>query len=123
MADPAGTHSDGSLLWGTQVLAIPTTSGSNYIANDIKVDFDSKSIESMNESGVVNKEVLIEQPFTGTATLQLSGSTIPTPAIGAAFTITSLNSVSLSCKVTKSGLAYKQDGETLVDISFKKKLN
>lgn len=122
MADPTGTHSDGSLLWGTQVLAIPTA-GQNYIANDISVDFDTKSIESMNESGVVNKEVLIEQPFTGTATLQLASNTAPVPPIASAFAVTSLNGVSLSCKVTKAGAKFKQDGETLVDISFKKKLN
>lgn len=123
MADPAGTHSDGVLLWGTQVLAIPTTSGSNYIANDIKVDFDTDSIANKNISGVEANEVLIEKPFTGTCTLQLASGTIPRPAIGAKFTLTDLNAVSLSCKVTKSGTAYKVDGESLVDISFKKQMN
>lgn len=123
MADPAGTHSDGTILWGTQVLAIPTTSGSNYTANDIKVDFGTDVFGNKNISGVAQNEVMIEQPFEGTCTLQLLSAAIPVPAIGAKFTITSLNAVSLSCKVSKAGVAYKIDGETLVDISFRKQLN
>lgn len=119
MADPTGTHSDGVLLWGTQILAINSV---NYIANDISVDFDTKSITSMNESGVVNKEVLIEEPFTGTCTLQLAAATTPSPPMASNFSVVSINAVSLSCKVSKISPVFKQDGESLVNISFKKKL-
>ena len=121
--DPAGTHSDGALVWGTQVVTIPTTGGTAYIAEDISIDFDTEVLQSKNENGVVNKEVMIEQPFKGSCTLQLADATTDPPAIGSPFTISPKGGgAALNCKVSKVGQTQGQDSEAKFTIEFRKKL-
>ena len=78
----------------------------------------------LNTVGIVNKEVLIEQPFTGSATLQLAATTTVAPSIGDPFTLVPVGGgTALSCKVSKVGAKMSQDGETKVSIDFRKKIN
>ena len=125
--DPAGTHSDGSLVWGTQEVTIPTAAtpaGEDYIAEGITTDADTKILQSMNAFGVPNKEVIIELPFTGSCTLQLADATIDPPAIGGRFTLTPIGGgTAINCKVSKVGQVRSQDGEAKVSIDFRKVLN
>jgi hypothetical protein len=116
--DPAGTHNDGGVVFGSQIVTID---GVTYIAEDIDVKFPSKIIERTNEVGVDNGDVTIEKAFTGTMTLQLAAAATPIPPIGKAVTIVSLNAVSLSAKIIDTGVKFVADGETKVSVSFKKK--
>jgi hypothetical protein len=118
MPEPTGTHNDGGLVFGSQVLTI---GGETYVADDINVSFPVKEIVRENEVGVEDADVLIEQPFTGSATLQVLDSTTPVPAVAAAFTITSLNGVTLNCKVKDPGIKWGKDAETKISINFKKR--
>lgn len=118
--DPAGTHNDNGLPFGSQALTIPTTGGTPFIADNIDIDKPVKIITGTNEVGVPYREVLVEDAFTGNATLQLPTATTPPPNIGDKFTVKEAGGASLNCKVSKTGSRFKKDGETLIPIEFRK---
>jgi hypothetical protein len=118
MPDPTGTHNDGGLVWGSQIITI---GGKTYVADDINVQFPIKEITRTNENDVEDGDVLIEGAFTGSATLQVLNSTTPVPPVAGAFTITSLNSVTLNCKVKEPGVKFGKGDEAKIPITFKKR--
>lgn len=121
MSDPAGVHSDGALIFATQILTIATVT---FIAEAISTDQDTKVLESMNQFGVPNKQVFIEQVRTATATLQLADAATVSPAIGATVPIVPVGGGSaVNFLIKKVGEAFQQDGETKVTIDLRKKLN
>lgn len=121
MPDATGTHSDGALIFGSQILTINSVA---YIGENISVSLPTKMIESMNEVGVDNKTILIEKKFTGSATLQLASSATVSPSRGHTFSITPVGGgTARQCWVTEVGEAFTQDGETKVSINFVQKLN
>lgn len=124
MADPAGTHSDGTVQWGTQIVQIPASTGTNFIANSIRITQATEKIDSKNVNGVVARQVLIEQPFTGSAVLQLADNTVNVPNIGSTFLLQpKANGANVNCKVTQWEIAEEQAGETLYTVEFSKQLN
>jgi hypothetical protein len=126
MSDPARTHSDGVLVFGSQVVTINSV---NYVADSISIDEDTKVLEAMNQSGVVNKDVMIETPRTGSLTLQLLVATDPRPGIAKAVNIfpvganTANAGEALAFKIKKVGQAFQQDGETKVTCDIREKFN
>jgi len=124
MADPARTHSDGTLPWGTQKVTIPTGGEDDYIAESISIDADSDVIESKNEFGVVYRDALIETPVTGSCTLQFAGLTTPLPEVGARFTLVPTGGgAAKAFKVKKVGTPQEQSGERKVSIDFREVFN
>ncbi len=126
MSDPARTHSDGVLIWGSQTVNINSV---NYNAESITIDEDVKELERENNSGVVVADALIERPRTGSLTLQLLVATNPRPPIGATCNIfpvganTANAGEALSFKIKKVGQAFQQDDQTKVSIDVKEKFN
>lgn len=121
MADPIGVHSDGELIFGSQVLTINAVA---YIAESITTDQDTKVLEAMNEVGVPNKQLFIEQVKTASATLQLAATGTVVPPIGGTVPIVPVGGGSaINFLVKKVGEAFQQDGETKVTIDMRKKLN
>lgn len=117
MSELTGTHNDGGLAFGTQTV---TANSVTYDTDDIDINFDTTEIERKGIYGIVNADVLIEQPYKGTATFQLATSATARPPIGTYFTLTADNSTTIGCKVTSVGNSYKQDGETKFKVGFKK---
>lgn len=68
MALPYSTSSN--LPWGTRILTIPA-GGSQFICDQFTVEQQGKLIERSTHLGAPNGAVLIRQPYTGSATLQL----------------------------------------------------
>lgn len=121
MPDPSGTHNDGGLVFGSQVVTINSVA---YIAESISVDKDTNVIEHSNEYGVPTGQVFIEQVPSGSMTLQLSGSTVAAPAIGSTVTLVPVGGGSaVSFLVKKVGESFSQDAETKVSCDIRKKLN
>ena len=119
--DPTGTHSDGTLVFGSQIV---TMSSVAYVADEITYSKDTKPLTNLNQVGVPTKEVLIEQIGTGSMTLQLAASTTVAPAIGSTFSLTPVGGgTALSLKVSKVGQIFKNDGETKLQVEFRDKLN
>lgn len=118
MPEPTGTHNDGGLVFGSQVVTIDEET---YVADDISISFPVEEITRKNESGVEDGDVLIEGAYTGSATLQVLDATTPVPAVAAAFQIVSLNNVTLDCKVKDPGVKWGSGAETKISINFKKR--
>lgn len=130
MPDATGTHNDGGVAFGSQVLAITFPTGGaavNYIANNIQPKFTTRIIESHDQLGRPAREVMIEGQPTGTAQLQFSGPTIKVPPINSRFAFRPVNGASdgsedIAMKVSELGTPFQAQGETFVDISFRKVL-
>ena len=118
MSEPAGTHNDGGLPFGSQLITIGAAA---YIADNIDIDKPCTIITGKNEFNVPFREVLIEDGYTGSATLQLATEATAAPARGAAFTVKEAGGASLPVKVSKTGSRFKKDGETLVPIEFRQR--
>ena len=116
--DPAGTHNDNGLPFGSQALPI---GGTTFIADNIDIDHPVKIITGTNEVGVPYREVLVEDAFTGSATLQLPTADTAPPAIAAPFAVKEAGGATLNVKVSKTGSRFKKDGETLIPIEFRKR--
>jgi len=87
MPDPTGTHSDGAIAWGTQVLTI---NGQQFTLEKGSMKRGTRKLQTMDGFGRVNAKVYVEDPITDTITLQVPGSTIEAPAIGATVPIVPL---------------------------------
>jgi hypothetical protein len=130
MPDPAGTHNDGGMVFGSQIVSLlnGATAVDDYIAENITLDSDSNLLESKDELGRPNKEVMIEQNPTGAATLQLESATTKLPKIGYTFKIRPIagavdGTSDVTVKIKKVGQAFQQDGETKVSVDIRGKLN
>src|ERR1041384_2867187 len=87
--DPAGTHSDGSLQFGSQDVDVETPDGVvTFTAEDISYEKGSKPLTRTDRFGVPVAEVLIDEIGTGSMTLQLPDADTKAPLIGAGFTLT-----------------------------------
>jgi len=120
MPDPAGTHSDGSLQFGTQIVTIGAV---GFVAEDIDYEQGTKPLVRTNQYGVPQAEVLIDEIGTGSCTLQLPAADTTPPAIGGAFTLIDLGGGSLSMKVSKVGRMSKVDDLKKLKIEFRDKMN
>lgn len=119
MPDP-GTHSDGSLAFGTQIVTLSTGA---FVAEDIDYEQGTKSLVRTNEFGVPQAEVLIDEIGTGSMTLQLPSSNTAPPLRGDAFTLIDLGGGSRPCKISKVGRVSKVDALKMVKVEFRDKLN
>lgn len=97
------TYSDGDMVFGTQVLTIPSTGTATYIGENISIDKPSTVLVSKGTTGNANKKVIIEDPFTGSATLQIATSTTLMPSRGDVFGITSEGAASVVVSSTTAG--------------------
>jgi hypothetical protein len=130
MPDPAGTHNDGGMVFGSQIVSVKNGAVAidDYIAENLSLDQDSNVLESKDEYGRPNKETMIEQNPTGSATLQLESATTKLPKIGYTFKIRPIagaadGSNDVTVKIKKVGSAFQQDGETKVSVEIRGKLN
>ena len=120
MPDPAGTHSDGSLQFGTQIVTIGTD---NFVAEDINYEKGTKPLVRTDIYGVPTAEVLIDEIGTGQCTLQLPAADTSPPAIGSSFTFIDLGGASLPVKISKVGRVSKIDALKMVKVEFRDKMN
>ena len=120
MSDAAGTYSDAStpIDFGTQTLTIGTLTGA--VAEDISVDDDTNVLTRKNQVGVPDGEVQIDGVMTGTASIQVRG-TMPLPPKGTPFTLTDVTGTTFGFKVNKWGRKWKNDGMTMVNLTFRQR--
>ena len=121
ISDPAGTHSDGTLIFGTQLFNIGPLTG--LIADDIDIDDATNVLTRKNNVGVPAAEVQMDDVMTGTATIQLPSATVALPAKGTQFNLVDVTGTSLPFKVHKWGRKYGSDKETKLKLDFRQKLN
>src|SRR5947209_500807 len=76
MPDPAGTHADGAVQFGSQVVQI---NGHNYVFEKIDVKRGTRRILQNNEFGVPKKKVHVKNLIEGTSTLQFPDAAAPSP--------------------------------------------
>lgn len=124
MADPAGTYSDGALKFGSQILTIKDSSGSDvaYIAEDFSLEQGAKFLVTNNEVGVPNKQTGIKEIPTGSATLQFPALDTKEPKLFAEFTAVCASG-NKTLIVAKVGEKYSADGEAKINIDVRLKLN
>lgn len=121
--DPAGTHSDGGMVFGSQIVTT-TTGGVAYIAEDIQVTDPSSRKERLNEVGVPNGAIYIDQAMTMDCTLQLATATTALPVKYDLLPIKPhpiSTSTAISFIISEIGQAFKQDDETKVKVKGYKK--
>lgn len=125
-ADPAGTKTDGGLVFGSQIVAIDSGAGAvNYIAEDIRITAPTRVLDSSNQFGVPNKQALIDAKKSGTLTLQLADENTVAPARKAVVPIKPIGvgSAVQNYLITEVGEQFVADGVTKVTISVIQKLN
>jgi hypothetical protein len=124
---PSPTYNDGTVQYGSKVLAIlkpDASSRGNYVADNINVNRPTKAVDRTNEIGEPSGSVGIRDFETGSATIQLASSTAKLPINGDTFAVTfDTDTGSETWFLTSIGTAYQKDGETKVNITFKKKQN
>jgi hypothetical protein len=124
-----GIHNDGGLVFGSQVLTIPTGGAVTYIAKNIKINRPTALIESPGALGEPGKEALVEKNFTGTATLSILDIDTKAPAVAAAFTVQPRGGVAgtpiaaLNCKIVDNGENSDQNAEGTFEVTFRGQLH
>ncbi len=126
---------DGTVQYGSQVLAIgtitpgnPPTVGStsNYIADSFTVTRGSKTIERTNEIDEPSGQVSYITFVTGDAVVQYATSSTLAPVQGSGFSLTIFDTDGNGTNnaevfyITDVGQPYEKSGEKKVNISFRK---
>lgn len=124
MPDPAGTFTDGTLVFGSQALTIKNSAGVDqvYIADDFSLSSKSKWLESNNISGVPAKQAGMKQIRTGSATLQLADSTTLAPKQFAVFPALEAGGATVNLIVADVDYDIGTDKETKFKITLREKL-
>lgn len=125
MPDPAGTKTDGSIKFGSQVLTIQDSAGvdQQYIADDFSLDGKSNWLVSKNQNGVPNKQVGMRDVRTGTATLQFPTDATKAPKQFAEFDGIDATGVAVKLIVADVGEKYGSEAESKINIAIREKLN
>ena len=111
---------DGSVQYGSRVITT-VTGMETFVARNVEVTRPSTTIEVMDEAGEPDSQVTIPGFVTGTATLQLDRDP---PALGDTFTSTFDSGIgSETFYVAEYGQTEEQQGQKLVNITFRKKYN
>jgi hypothetical protein len=131
MSQPAGTYQDGNLAFGSQQLALTNPGGApiTYIADNIDFTAGTKVLTRPKVSGTADAEVMIDEPITGSMTLQVpasgntptAGSLVKRGATGAILNTDGTESIAI--KISEVGAKYVVDGEVKIPVSFRQKLN
>jgi hypothetical protein len=117
-----GQINDGGIASGSQAVQFTSTSAVNYILDDITIDEPTKIIDSVDQNGLPNKQLIINGKITGSATVQLPSQTAGIPIRGDIFAA-NIRGSSNNFYVTKVGIPQKAGEETKVPIDFVIKLN
>lgn len=120
--DPTGTTTDGTggVQFGAQILTIATVA---FCADDISVEYSTKSIVRNNQYGVPQAQVLIKEITKGSATLQLPTSSTAAPTVGGTFSLTDVGGGTINCILTKVGRAWKSDDLVKLNIEFNERFS
>lgn len=110
---------DGQIPYGSRVLTINSVA---FVATDIEVTRTVEVIERYNEVGEPSGQVLIPRWVTGTATLQLSGSSPVLPAQGGTFSA-SFSGSAENFMVSELTQPESQLADKVVRIVFRKVYN
>jgi hypothetical protein len=125
--DPSGTHADGAMQFGSQLVQINSV---NYVFEKISVKKGQRRIQQNDIYGVPNKKVHVRTLTEGTATLQFPNATAPSPptaAVSGALAQFALvpagggAAVNFLCEDASE--EFDHEGETKCNISFSEKLN
>lgn len=121
MPDPAGTKTDGPIVFGSQQVTIATVA---FVAEDIDIRDGSREIDAHNEFGVPSKQALVATKLRGTLTLQCPSATVAPPAKFATVPITPIGGGSaLNFLILEVGQRFTHMGETKIPITVVQKLN
>ena len=123
MPDPAGTHADGSIAFGTQASqfggAPPT-----FVFEKISTKRGQRRIQQNNIYGVPAKKIHVTTLLEGSATLQYPDATTPSPAQFAVFPLTPAGGgAAINFILEEIGEEFEHEGETKCNITFAIKLN
>jgi hypothetical protein len=124
MPDPAGTFQDGGVIYGSQKVSMKNEAGTNeiYVLKNITVDRPVKELTRMNEFGVPDGQVFIDDKVRGSATGQFSTSTSKPPKRFEEFALTKVGGGTETFFVKSVSINFGQDAETTFTIEFTKKL-
>lgn len=120
MADPTGTHSDGAIAWGTQVVTIGTQP---FILEKGSFKRGSRKLQTMDQNGLVNAKVHIKDPATNSITLQVPGNTVASPALFSVFTVALLGGGTISMILTEVGEETSNGGVSTIPCTAEEKIN
>jgi hypothetical protein len=107
-----------TLPYGSRVVTVATA---GYIANSFTTSQPLNVIERQNELGAPNGAVGIQQPITGSASLQLALAATAIPSAGDEFSAT-IAGTAITFFITERGLPEEQAGFKTVDISFRQSI-
>jgi hypothetical protein len=123
MPDPAGTHQDGGVQYGSQKTTMKDVTGTNadYVLKNININYPANKLVRLNEVGVPDGQVFIDQIDNGTATGQFGTSTQKLPKKYEKFNLLPRGGGSpVAWKVESVSDSWIQDGEATFSITFTK---
>jgi hypothetical protein len=116
----SAAYADGSMQYATQTVVI---GGQTYVLKNIKVKRPRRRIVQNDQNGEPVQKVHLRGLVEGTATAQLGTATQVAPAQDADFTLKPIGGSGTVTYVTEDVEdTYEQEGETLCEITFSKKL-
>jgi hypothetical protein len=130
--DPAGTKTDGSIMFGAQSTLIPTWTdyptntvpGTSFDLEKISVKRGSTRHEQKNIVGVTGKKFHVRNLKEGTAVAQYPTATTPSPAEFSIFTLKAAGSGALvQFLLEEVGEEFDHEGETKANLTFSIMLN
>lgn len=119
---------DGTIPYGSMTLTIGSSAGGSggvvYIADNVSISRTAKTIERTNELDEPSGQVSYKGFTTGSATLQLATTSTVPPQQGYEFTkqFDAVNGSEV-WYVDTIETPFQKDGETKVNITFRKKYN
>jgi hypothetical protein len=121
------SHSDGTLRFGSQTTVFSDIANVDYICEQISVEFPTREIRSNDEVGEANRRVLVDEPLTGSMTVQHPSTTSAMPGRGATFTLLRASAANVAATVkftvAKVGLTENQNDESKFTVDFLETLN
>jgi hypothetical protein len=121
MPDPAGTHSDGGMQFGSQIAQIGAV---NFVFEKISVKRGQRRILQNNESGVPKRKVHVRTLIEGSATIQYPDATTASPTQFAVFALVPAGGgTPVNFILEDVGEEFDHEGETKCQITFSEKLN
>lgn len=99
------TYNDINVPFGSQVVTVGLT---GYVLESIAFEAPTQIIERRDQNGLPTGQVIIPQFETGTAVAQLATTVTVVPTIGATFTATKNNGVTVGMVVSQTGEPFAQ---------------
>jgi hypothetical protein len=119
----AAVANDGSVQYGSRVIKIPVTTGTDFVFDNCEVVRPTNVIEQTDENGEPSGQVIVDAFVTASGVCQMQAST-DAPVLGEECSITWDATIGAETFiVTSVSQPESKDGEKKCNVEFRKKYN